>query len=103
MSERKRILSGMRATGTRGLHIGNYEGALRNWVKLQADNKVFCMIADWHALTTDFEDPSKIRRASLEVAKDFIAGGIDPSRSPVFLQSDIKEHAELHLMFSIIT
>lgn len=104
MSDQKRILSGMRATNPR-LHIGNYEGALRNWVKLQEEGqgKVFCMVADWHALTTQFEDPKEVSHNAREVAKDFIAAGIDPDRSPVFLQSHIKEHAELHLLLSMIT
>ena len=65
----KTILSGMRSTGPR-LHIGNYEGALRNWVKLQDEYRMFCMVADWHALTTHFEDPSHIGKNSREVAKD---------------------------------
>ena len=98
----KRILSGMRSTGAK-LHIGNYEGALRNWVKLQGQFKVFAMVADWHALTTQFNDPSEIGKNSREVAKDFVAAGIDPEQSPVFVQSHIKEHAELHLLFSMTT
>lgn len=98
----KRILSGMRSTGAK-LHIGNYEGALRNWVKLQGQFKVFAMVADWHALTTQFNDPSEIGKNSREVAKDFVAAGIDPDQSPIFVQSHIKEHAELHLLFSMTT
>jgi tryptophanyl-tRNA synthetase len=92
----------MRSTGAK-LHIGNYEGALRNWVKLQGQFKVFAMVADWHALTTQFNDPSEIGKNSREVAKDFVAAGIDPEQSPVFVQSHIKEHAELHLLFSMTT
>ena len=102
MSQKKRILSGMRSTGAK-LHIGNYEGALRNWVKLQDDFKVFAMVADWHALTTHSADPSKIGFNSREVAKDFVAAGIDPERSPVFIQSHVKEHSELHLLLSMVT
>jgi tryptophanyl-tRNA synthetase len=102
MNPEKRILSGMRSTGPK-LHIGNYEGALRNWVKLQSDYKVFAMVADWHALTTHFSDPKHIARNSREVAKDFVAAGIDPEKSPVFIQSHIKEHAELHLLLSMAT
>ena len=92
----------MRSTGAK-LHIGNYEGALRNWVGLQDKYRMFCMVADWHALTTQFNDTSEISRNSREVAKDFIAGGIDPERSPLFIQSHIKEHAELHVLFSMVT
>jgi tryptophanyl-tRNA synthetase len=100
----RRILSGMRPTNPKGLHLGNYEGALRNWVDLQnAGYQMFCMVADWHALTTMSEDAQKIAAYGREVAKDFIAGGIDPERSAVFFQSDVKEHAELHLLFSMIT
>jgi len=102
MNTQKRILSGMRSTGPK-LHIGNYEGALRNWVKLQDEYKMFCMIADWHALTTEFSNTSEISRNSREVAKDFIAGGIDPERSPLFVQSHVKQHAELHLLLSMAT
>jgi tryptophanyl-tRNA synthetase len=102
MTPQKRILSGMRSTGAK-LHLGNYEGALRNWVKLQSDYKVFAMVADWHALTTQFDDPSKIGQNSREVAKDFIAAGIDPDKSPVFVQSHVKEHSELHLLLSMTT
>jgi tryptophanyl-tRNA synthetase len=98
----KTILSGMRSTG-KGLHIGNYEGALRNWVKLQADYRMFSMIADWHALTTQFEDPSGIAKTTREVAKDFVACGIDPKKSAIFVQSHVKEHAELYLLFSMVT
>lgn len=103
MSENKRILSGMRSSNPR-LHIGNYEGALRNWVRLQDEGfRIYAMVADWHALTTMYEDAAAVGRNSREVAKDFIAAGVDPSRSPVFIQSQVKEHAELHLLFSMIT
>ncbi len=102
LMEKKRILSGMRPTSSK-LHIGNYEGALRNWVGLQSKYTVYCMVADWHALTTQFNDPSEISKNSREVAKDFIAGGIDPSQSPIFLQSHVKEHAELNLLLSMVT
>ncbi|MDR3691921.1 MAG: tryptophan--tRNA ligase [Fimbriimonas sp.] len=101
-TDKKRILSGMRSTGPK-LHIGNYEGALRNWVGLQDTYKMFCMVADWHALTTQFSDTSEISRNAREVAKDFIAGGIDPDKSPLFIQSHVKEHAELHLLLSMVT
>ncbi|MCE2765585.1 MAG: tryptophan--tRNA ligase [Fimbriimonadaceae bacterium] len=99
----KRILSGMRPTNPR-LHIGNYEGALRNWVNLQNEGyEMFCMVADWHALTTMFDDSSTIGANSIEIAKDYIAAGIDPDKSPIFVQSHVKEHAELHVLFSMIT
>lgn len=103
MNEPKRILSGMRATNPR-LHIGNYEGALRNWVKLQDEGyRVFSMVADYHALTTMYEGAREVSRNAREVAKDYVAAGIDPSRSPVFIQSHVPQHAELHLIFSMIT
>lgn len=98
----KRILSGMRSSAPK-LHIGNYEGALRNWVKLQNEYKMYCMVADWHALTTMVEDPSEVSRNAREVAKDFVACGIDPAKSPIFLQSHVKEHAELHVLLSMVT
>lgn len=99
----RRILSGMRSTNPR-LHIGNYEGALRNWVNLQNEgNQMFCMVADYHALTTMFDDPSEIAVNNLSVAKDYVAAGIDPAVSTVFIQSQIPQHAELHLLFSMMT
>ncbi|MBN9500679.1 MAG: tryptophan--tRNA ligase [Armatimonadetes bacterium 55-13] len=103
MSDNKRILSGMRSTNPQ-LHIGNYEGALRNWVDLQNQGyDMFCMVADWHALTTMYENPHEVSVNAREVAKDYIAAGIDPAKSPVFIQSHIKEHAEFHLLLSMIT
>ena len=98
-----RILSGMRSTSPR-LHLGNYEGALRNWVALQEEGfEMFCMVADWHALTTMHKDVQQVGRNAREVAKDFVAAGIDPQKSVVFVQSHVKEHAELHLLFSMLT
>lgn len=103
MTDNKRILSGMRSTNPR-LHIGNYEGALRNWVDLQSQGyEMYCMVADLHALTTMYEDAREVSDNAREVAKDFIAGGIDPARSAVFIQSHVPEHAELHLLLSMIT
>lgn len=102
MSERKRILSGMQPTNPR-LHLGNYEGALRNWVDLQKDHKLYCCVVDWHSLTTLAHDPAQIAANSREVAKDYIAAGIDPSQTSVFIQSHVKEHAELHLLLSMVT
>jgi tryptophanyl-tRNA synthetase len=98
----KTILSGMRSTNPK-LHIGNYEGALRNWVKLQDEAHMLCMVADWHALTTQFENPREVSQNSREIAKDFIAGGIDPERSTIFIQSHVKEHAELALLLGMVT
>lgn len=101
--ENRRILSGMRATNPR-LHLGNYEGALRNWVDLQNEGcEMYCMVADYHALTTMGHNPDDIAFNSREVAKDFIAGGIDPTKAAVFVQSNVYEHAELHLILSMVT
>ncbi len=99
---KKRLLSGMQPTQPR-LHLGNLEGALRNWVKLQDEYKLYCCVVDWHALTTMSEDTSQIAHNSVEIAKDYIAAGIDPERSSVFIQSHVKEHAELHLLLSMVT
>ncbi len=102
-TELKRLLSGMQPTGTGALHLGNFEGALRSWVKLQHEYQMFCFIADWHALTTRYEESSKIAPACREVAADYIAAGLDPDRCAIFIQSHVKEHAELHLLLSMIT
>ena len=96
-----RVLSGMRPTGR--LHLGNYLGALDNWVKFQDEYECFFFIADWHALTTDYADPGEIRASIRELAVDMLAAGIDPARSTLFLQSSVPEHAELHLLFSMFT
>ena len=93
----------MRSTNPR-LHIGNYEGALRNWVDLQAQGfDMFCMVADLHALTTMYENSREVSDNAREIAKDYIAAGIDPSKSVVFIQSHVREHSELHLLFSMMT
>lgn len=97
---RPRVLSGMRPTGP--LHLGHLVGALNNWVKLQDTHACYFPIVDWHALTTDYADPSLVRGYVREVALDWLAAGIDPARAVVFVQSDIKEHAELHLLLSMI-
>jgi tryptophanyl-tRNA synthetase len=96
-----RILSGMRPTGK--LHLGNYVGALRNWVGLQDDYECFFFIADWHALTTDYADTRSVKQNSLEVILDYLAAGLDPDKSTLFIQSHVPQHAELHLLFSMIT
>jgi tryptophanyl-tRNA synthetase len=98
---RKRVLSGMRPTGK--LHLGNYVGALQNWVGMQDQYECFLFIADWHALTTDYADTSRVKENSLEVAFDWLAAGLDPEKSVLFVQSHIPAHAELHLLFSMIT
>jgi tryptophanyl-tRNA synthetase len=98
---RPRVLSGMRPTGK--LHLGNYVGALQNWVKLQNSHDCFFFVADWHALTTDYDDTSRLADNSLEVVLDFLAAGLDPEKCAIFVQSHVREHAELHLLFSMIT
>ena len=97
----KRILSGNRPTGR--LHWGNYFGALKNWVELQEKVECFYFIADWHALTTDYEHQEKIFPSVIEVLKDWLAAGLDPKKSVLFLQSWVPEHAELHLLLSMLT
>ncbi|HZO91648.1 MAG TPA: tryptophan--tRNA ligase [Chthonomonadaceae bacterium] len=99
----KRLLSAMQATGTRSLHLGNLEGALRSWVRLQDQYEMFCCVADWHALTTGYEQPGQVSRIAREVAADYIASGLDPQKCAIFLQSHVKQHAELHLLLSMIT
>ena len=98
---RKRVLSGMRPTGK--LHLGNYVGALQNWVGMQDQYECFFCVVDWHALTTDYADTSRVKENSLEVAFDWLAAGLDPEKSVLFLQSHVPAHAELHLLFSMIT
>ena len=97
---RPRILSGMRPTGK--LHLGNYLGALQNWVALQDSSENLHMVADWHALTTDYEHVDQIEPNTREMVIDWLAAGIDPEKSPIFIQSHVKEHAELHLLFSML-
>ena len=98
---RKRVLSGMRPTGK--LHLGNYVGALQNWVRLQDEYECLFCVVDWHALTTDYADTSHIKENSLEVALDWLAAGLDPEKSVMFMQSHVAQHAELHLLLSMIT
>ena len=98
---KKRILSGMRPTGN--LHLGNLHGALANWKELQHEYQCFFFIADWHALTTEYKNPKEIHTYILEMVIDWISVGLDPEISTFFLQSAIKEHAELHLILSMIT
>ena len=98
---RQRILSGMRPTGK--LHLGNYVGALANWVKLQDQYDCYFFIADWHALTSDYADTSQIKQSSVEVMLDYLAAGLDPQKCTMFIQSHVPQHAELHLLLSMIT
>lgn len=95
------VLSGLRPTGR--VHLGNYFGAVRNWVRLQDRYPCFFMVADWHALTSDYADPSKIRQATFDAVADWMAAGLDPEKCVLFLQSEVKEHAELHLLLSMVT
>jgi len=98
--KQKRILSGMRPSGK--LHLGNLTGALENWVKLQNDYQSFHFIADWHTLTTDYLHSEQIWSDTVEMVIDWLAAGINPEKTVVFVQSHIKEHAELHLIFSML-
>jgi tryptophanyl-tRNA synthetase len=100
-SQRKRVLSGMRPTGK--LHLGNYMGALDNWVRMQDEYECFFTVVDWHALTTDYADTSCVKENSVEVALDWLAAGLDPEKCVMFIQSHVPAHAELHLLLSMIT
>src|SRR3989304_2983715 len=95
-----RILSGMRPTGE--LHLGHLVGALSNWKTLQDEYDCFYMVADWHALMSEYADSSAIAQNSHEMVADWIGAGIDPDRSTIFVQSRVHEHAELHLILSCI-
>jgi tryptophanyl-tRNA synthetase len=99
---RKRVLSGMRPTGR--LHIGHYFGALQNWIRLQNDPQYECFyfVADWHALTTDYADTSFVAQNTIEIAIDWLAAGLDPEKSTLFVQSAVPEHAELNLLLTMI-
>jgi tryptophanyl-tRNA synthetase len=102
-TKKKRVVSGMRPTGR--LHIGHYFGALQNWVRLQNDPEYDCLyfIADWHALTSDYADTSAVAQNTIEIVTDYLAAGLDPQKSILFLQSQVPEHAELHLLLSMVT
>ncbi len=101
MAEKKRILSGMRPTGP--LHLGNLHGALLNWVQMQDEYDCFYFIADWHALTSDYENTDKILGFVREMMIDWLSVGLSPEKSTLFVQSHVKEHAELFLLLSMIT
>ena len=96
-----RVLSGMRPTGA--LHLGHYHGVLKNWVKLQAEYPCLFFVADWHALTTDYADPGDIPRNTWDMVIDWIAAGVDPGQAILFIQSQVAEHAELHLLLSMMS
>ena len=95
------VVSGMRPTGA--LHWGHYHGALKNWIKMQAEMPCFFFVADWHALTTHYDDPSAIEKNTWEMLVDWLAAGVDPSQATLFIQSRVPEHAELHLLLSMAT
>lgn len=97
---KKRVLSGMRPTGP--LHLGHLAGALRNWIKLQDRYRCFYTIVTWHALSSEYQNSHVIKDYTFEVAADWLSSGLDPKKSVLFIQSDIKEHAELHLLLSMI-
>jgi tryptophanyl-tRNA synthetase len=101
--KKKRVVSGMRPTGR--LHIGHYFGAIENWARLQSDPEFECFyfIADWHALTSDYADTSAVAQNTIEIMTDYLAVGLDPAKSVIFQQSLIPEHAELHLLISMVT
>jgi tryptophanyl-tRNA synthetase len=101
MTTRDRVLSGMRPTGA--LHLGHYHGALKNWVRLQSEHDCFYFVADWHALTTHYDSPDVVGNNVWEMVIDWLAAGVDPARSVLFIQSRLPEHAELHLALSMCT
>jgi len=101
VTEPQVVLSGMRSTGK--IHLGNYFGALKNWVGLQDSYACYYFAADWHALTSDYADPSAIAENTLEMVADWIGAGLDPEKSVIFVQSMVPEHAELHLLLSMLT
>ena len=96
-----RVLSGMRPTGA--LHLGHYHGVLKNWVKLQAEYPCLFFVADWHALTTDYERPGVLQDIGADMVIDWLASGVDPNQATIFVQSLVPEHAELHLLLSMMT
>ena len=97
----RRVLSGMRPTGK--LHLGHYHGVLRNWVRMQEDYSCFYFVADWHALTTHYDDPETMDRHVWDMVIDWLAAGVDPQKATLFIQSHVPEHAELHLLLSMVT
>jgi len=85
------------------MHLGHYHGALKNWIKMQSELPCLFFVADWHALTTHYDDPTIIERSTWEMLIDWLAAGLDPSQSTLFIQSRVPEHAELHLLLSMAT
>src|SRR5436190_2962032 len=96
-----KVLSGMRPTGA--LHLGHYHGVLKNWAKLQAEYPCLFFVADWHALTTNYDETGSIEQNTWDMVVDWLAAGIDPAQATLFIQSKVPEHAELHLLLSMIT
>ncbi|MYN01985.1 tryptophan--tRNA ligase [Pseudoduganella sp. DS3] len=96
-----RVVSGMRPTGS--MHLGHYHGALRNWIRMQAEQPCLFFVADWHALTTHYDDPSIIEKSTWDMLLDWLAAGVDPTQATLFIQSRVPEHAELHLLLSMAT
>ncbi len=96
-----RVLSGMRPTGA--LHLGHYHGVLKNWVRLQAEYPCLFFVADWHALTTDYEAPGQVQKNGWDMVVDWLASGVDPNQATLFVQSLVPEHAELQLLLSMMT
>src|SRR5512146_688695 len=96
----ERVLSGMRPTGA--LHLGHYHGVLKNWVRLQVEYPCLFFVADWHALTTDYEKPGDVEKNGWDMVIDWLAAGVDPSQAIIFIQSQVPEHAELHLLLSMM-
>lgn len=96
-----RVVSGMRPTGA--LHLGHYHGALKNWIRMQTEMPCLFFVADWHALTTNYDDPSTIEASTWDMLIDWLAAGVDPSEATLFIQSRVPEHAELHLLLSMST
>lgn len=99
-ARKQTVLSGMQPTGS--LHVGNLEGALRNWVQLQEKYWMFCCIVDLHALTANWKEPSLLKKNIFEMTLDFLAAGLDEDKCAIFVQSEVKQHAELHLIFSML-
>ena len=101
VASQQRVLSGMRPTGR--LHLGHYHGVLKNWVQLQHEYECFFFVADWHALTTHYDNPAAIESATLDMVVDWLAAGVNPKSATLFVQSTMPEHAELHLLLSMMT
>ena len=101
VNSQQRVLSGMRPTGR--LHLGHYHGVLQNWVKLQHEYECFFFVADWHALTTHYGDATLFEDNVIEMVIDWLAVGVNPGSAALFVQSKVPEHAELHLLLSMIT